>query len=298
VSEETGLDAWFIHEKLVLNLLAPAEGEDLARRVSASSGQPFAEARRADLLERAVAHHLATQPVEALDVMVMHEGVAPGKLIWSEQGIAFKGLQIALESIANGEDARATFSAKLQSAPDVRIHGDFNPIRLTCSTAKGQLSGNHRQFVLGYVQDATAETIEIRPIVIATRWAQPSPEIEDFHPVEASHLWPGDVDQFAGVDFSQRMTKSDLNVLKDVEARLGKRPRRGPKHHGGHEELFAAWADPCMHEPQVLRGPGRRRLLSDDDFAGRADRARRSLCQPRLTAKIGLSQWRRFSVLV
>ncbi len=104
VSEETGLDAWFIHEKLVLNLLSPAEGGELARRVSASSNQPIAEARRADLLERAVAHHPATEPVEALDVLVMHEAVAPGKLIWFEQGIAFKGLQIALESIANGEE--------------------------------------------------------------------------------------------------------------------------------------------------------------------------------------------------
>jgi hypothetical protein len=258
MSEKTGLDAWFIHEKLVLNLLSPAEGEELARRVSASGGQPFAQARRADLLERAVARHLATQPVEALDLLVMHETVASGKLIWFEQGIAFKGLQTALESIANGVDARASFSARLQSAPDIRIHGDYNPTRLTCSTAKGQLSGHHRQFVLGYVQDATAETIEIRPIVIASRWARPLPEIDEFHPVEACYLSPGAVDQFAGVDFSQRMTKTDLDVLKDIPESVVKAAFAEilgepdvPKDWGG--EQFDLWTTRLSVEGQPLR---------------------------------------------
>jgi hypothetical protein len=258
MSEETGLDAWFIHEKLVLNLLSPAEGEELARRVSASGGQPFAQARRADLLERAVARHLATQPVEALDLLVMHETVASGKLIWFEQGIAFRGLQTALDSIANGVDARASFSARLQSAPDIRIHGDYNPTRLTCSTAKGQLSGNHRQFVLGYVQDATAEAIEVRPIVIASRWARPLPEIDEFHPVEACYLWPGAVDQFAGVDFSQRMTKTDLDVLKDVPESVVKAAFAEilgepdvPKDWGG--EQFDLWTTRLSVEGQPLR---------------------------------------------
>lgn len=95
MSEDTGLDAWFIHEKLVLNLLPPAEGAELARQVFAASRQALADARRADLLERAVARHLATQPVEALDALVMHGAVAPGKLVWFEQQIAFKGLQNA-----------------------------------------------------------------------------------------------------------------------------------------------------------------------------------------------------------
>lgn len=258
MSEETGLDAWFIREKLVLNLLSSAEGEKLARRASASGGQPFAQARRADLLERAVARYLATQPVEALDLLVMHETVTSGTLIWFEQGIAFNGLQTALESIAKGEDARASFSARLQSAPDIRIYGDYNPTRLTCSTAKGQLSGNHRQFVLGYVQDATAEVIKVRPIVIASRWAPPSPEIDEFHPVEACYLWPGAVDQFAGVDFSQRMTKTDLDVLKDVPESVVKAAFAEilgepdvPKDWGG--EQFDLWTTRLSVEGQPLR---------------------------------------------
>jgi hypothetical protein len=88
--------------------------------------------------------------------------------------------------------------------------------RLTCSTAAGQLSGTKRQFVLGYIQTITANEIELRPIVIAQRWLRPTPEIAFRHPVDPAQVWPGAVDQFAGVDFKQRLTKADLNVLKDI----------------------------------------------------------------------------------
>lgn len=258
MSEETGLDAWFVDEKLVLNLLATAEGEELCRRISAASSQPFAEARRADLLERAITKYLASQPVEALDILMLHGGVGPGQLVWFEQAVAFEGLPVALQSIADGQDARATFSAKLQSNPSVRVHGEYNPRRLTCSTAKEQLSGTHRQFVLGYVQDATAETVEIRSIVIAARWAKPTPVMEDFNPIDAAYLWPGAVDQFDGVDFSNRMSKSDLNVLKHVpEAEIKKAfadilgEADVPKDWGG--EQFDLWTTNLMVEGQPLR---------------------------------------------
>lgn len=41
------------------------------------------------------------------------------------------------------------------------------------------------------------------------------PEIH-CHPADPAHVWPSTVDQFAGVDFKQRPTKADLNVLKDI----------------------------------------------------------------------------------
>lgn len=216
MSEETGLDAWFLHEKLILNLLAPNDGAELGRRISAAGSHAFAEMQRADLVERALAAYLAARPVASLEIHLLHGTLRTGQLVWLEQEIAFKGLPIALHSIAQGEDARATFSARLASHPSIRVHGDYNPVRLTCSTAKSQLSGTRRQFMLGYIQDITDDVIDIRPITIASRWGQPTPEIDNFDPAEPSHIWPGAVDQFAGVDFSQRMAKSDLNMLKDI----------------------------------------------------------------------------------
>jgi hypothetical protein len=256
VSEETGLDAWFLHQKLVLNVLAPSDAAELGRRISAAGSHGFAEMQRADLMERAVSTYLTSQPVESLDIQLLHGTLRIGQLIWLEQAIAFKGLPIALQSIAKGEDARATFSAKLASAQSVRIRGDYNPSRLTCSTAKSQLSGTRRQFMLGYVQDVTDDVIDIRPIVIASRWARPTQAIDNLYPT--NHLWPGAVDQFTGVDFSQRMSKSDLNVLKGLpEVEIKKAFAEilavpdVPKDWGG--EQFDLWTTHLLVGGQPLR---------------------------------------------
>lgn len=118
-------------------------------------------------MERAIASYLANQQVESVDIQLLHGTLRTGQLVWLEQPIAFKGVAVALQGIARGENERATFSARLASEPSVRVRGDYNPARLTCSTATGQLSGTRRQFVLGYVQNVTAEAIEMRPIMIA-----------------------------------------------------------------------------------------------------------------------------------
>ena len=70
--------------------------------------------------------------------------------------------------------------------------------------------------MLGYVQNVAGDVIDIRPITIASRWAHPTPEIDNFYPSEPSRLWPGALDQLGVVDFSQQMVASDLNVLRDV----------------------------------------------------------------------------------
>lgn len=136
VSEATGFDAWLLHEKLVLNLLPPNDAAELGRRIAAAGSHPFAQLQQTDLLERALATYLATTLVESLDIHVLRGTLATGQVIWLEQAIAFKGLSIALQSIAKGEHARATFSAKLKTAPSFRIHGDYNPNRVTSSTAQ------------------------------------------------------------------------------------------------------------------------------------------------------------------
>ncbi len=76
--------------------------------------------------------------------------------------------------------------------------------------------------------------------MIATRWGTPSPEIEHSNPVDAAYLWPAAIDQFAGVDFSRQMSKSDFNVLKSVP-----------------EEVVKAGFAEILGEPDVPQGLGR-----------------------------------------
>ena len=217
MSEDTGLDAWFVHEKLVLSLLSRRDGVDLSRRIP-GPGHAFAKTMRLDAFERAVAKFLAENEVASLAAEHHHGKITKGQLVWLDQMIYFKGFGPAWAAIDKGADpdARASFSARLATNQEFRVHGTFSPTHMTCSSAFGQLKGAKQQFILGYVQTATANEAELRPIVIAQRWLRPTPELDQDDPADPAHMSPRAVDQFAGVNFAQRLTKVDLNVLKTV----------------------------------------------------------------------------------
>ncbi|MFF5291919.1 hypothetical protein [Paractinoplanes globisporus] len=217
MSEDTGLDAWFVHEKLVLNLLSRQDGVELGRRIPGPA-HPFAQTMRLDAFERVVAAYLARNDVASL-AAVHHQGtLAEGKVLWLEQPISFKGFGPAWAAIDSGadRDARASFSAVLSTDSQLRVRGTFNPRHMTCNSAFSQLSGTKSQFVLGYVQRVTDDEVELRPIVIAQRWLRPRPELDIGDPGDPAHIAPRAVDQFAGVNFAQRLTKKDLEVLRTV----------------------------------------------------------------------------------
>lgn len=214
MSEETGLDSWFLHEKLVLSLLPQGRAMVLTDRIPGPE-RPFAQPMRVELFERALATYLACNDVASLVVEHLQGRLKQGQLVWLKQDIAFKGVGVALKAVERGGSGRASFSTRLATDTTVRVSGTYSVARLTCGTAAWQLSGVKQQFVLGYVQIISADEIELRPIVIARRWLRPMPEIH-CHPADPAHVWPSTVDQFAGVDFKQRPTKADLNVLKDI----------------------------------------------------------------------------------
>lgn len=218
MSEETGLDAWFVHEKLVLNLLTSHEVAELSGRIPVAEA-PLAQARRVDLFERALATYLTNNEVSSLEVELLQERLKEGQLVWLEQAIAFKGLGEALRKIQRGGDGRASFTATLAGNGEVNVKGTYNAERVTGSTSGEQLSRTKRQFVLGYVQSIAGNEIELRPILIAHRWLRPTPEIQGWIPRDPAHVWPAAIDQFAGVDFGQRVTEADLNILKNFPER-------------------------------------------------------------------------------
>ncbi|MCA1836627.1 MAG: hypothetical protein LC721_09985 [Actinobacteria bacterium] len=225
MSEETRLNSWYLHEKLVLSLLSMREAIDLTRRIPGPE-HPFARALRTELFERALSRYLAHDDIGSLVVEHLRGRLKQGQLVWLEQAIAFRGVGVALEVIERGGNGRASFSTRLATDKGIRASGTYSAARLTCDTAADQLSGAKRQFVLGYVQAIIAGEIELRPIVIARRWLRPTPDVGYWYPVDPAHVWPCDVDQFAGVDFGLRLTKADLNVLKDISETVGLRLHR------------------------------------------------------------------------
>lgn len=215
MSEETGVDSWFLHEKLVLNLLSQSEAADIARRLPGPD-YPLAQLMRVYLFECAVATYLRDNDVASLEVEHLRDKLREGQIVWLEQAISFKGVGIALEEASRNGYGRASFSAPLATNKKVRVRGTYNAARLTCSTAEGELSGTKRQFLLGYATSITAQEIQLRPIIIARRWLLPTPEIGAWCPADPACVWASTVDQFSDVNFDQRLTKGDLNALRDV----------------------------------------------------------------------------------
>lgn len=67
MSEETRLNSWYLHEKLVLSLLSMREAIDLTRRIPGPE-HPFARALRTELFERALSRYLAHDDIGSLAV--------------------------------------------------------------------------------------------------------------------------------------------------------------------------------------------------------------------------------------
>jgi hypothetical protein len=247
MSEDVGMDAWFVHEKLVCNLLTASALAELSARMP-RKGDPLYESFRLDALERAVADYLVSNDVPSLAIEQERGDLRKGQLFWLNQAISFKGTGAAWSAVRSGSDpaARATFSALLDTNPMIRVEGDFSAERLTCNSAVSQLSGTTRQFVLGYITDVGDTVIKVRPIAIAWRWAGPQSGQSSWMGGDNAHVWPIQVDQFAHVDFRKRLVKTDLETLRNVSEEYVKRSfaeilgePEVPKDWGG--EQFDLW---------------------------------------------------------
>lgn len=273
MSAETGLDSWFLHEKLILGLLYQHEIAVLGRQLELPGPDPaLAQAYRIELFERAVSAFLARANVPSLAVSHLHGELRIGQLAWLDQTLSFKGTAAALAAVGRGRSGRATFSGPLATDENVRVYGEYNAERLTGGSSVVQLNGRQRQFLLGYVHSMTAEEIGLRPIVIARRWARPAPAALKAWD-DTAHVWPSAVDQFSGVNFRLRLAKADLDVLKAVPEKKIKRAfaeiiseSEVPNDWGG--EQFDLWSTVISVEGQRLRaaiafkGPSRFRPMT------------------------------------
>lgn len=213
---EASLEAWFLHDKLVLGLLPEQDAVSLRERLPDPSGA-YADTARTELFERVLIRYLEQAEITSLAEAHPEGAVRVGQLVYLDQAISFKGMSAALEAIERGaRRANASFSAFLAPGKRVRVHGTYNVRRLTSSTAVDMLTGTKRQFLLGYVENISEDTVELRPVVIGRRRLRPEPEVPIVYADDPLWVPPRDVDQFANVDFELPLERADLNLLKKV----------------------------------------------------------------------------------
>ena len=195
--------------------------------------------------------------VPALDTALLTGRARAGQLVWCERPWLWSDATSERRAAATGEEVRSSFEGSIELADRmVRVHGTFNPARMTSSTSNVELAGTRTQFVLASVTDLTDDSVALRPIVIATRLYGPAETA--WYPEEWQWVHPRQVDQFDKVDWESPLTPDDLirlkaipeRTVKEVFARLIGEPTV-PKDWGG--ERNDLWTTRLMVDGQPRR---------------------------------------------
>lgn len=213
---DTKFDAWFVHPKLALALLDPQVADDLMARLP-SAASPMARSYQTLAFERALNEVLKTLDVAALAVADTEGALASGMLVWVDQRVYYSGTRQAIRETEAGRHGRGTFHAPLATNASVTIRGSFNAEHLTSGSSAEQMSGARRHFILGYVESLSAEEVHLRPVLIAKRWGPGRVEKgRGFVESNPHHVFVQQIDQFAEVDFSTRLERTELTALREV----------------------------------------------------------------------------------
>lgn len=172
------LETWFLHQKLVLELLPFHLKRQLQHELATliSSDVPSKEIFINEFFVETLVQYLSSTPVSSLEEhLLTGNSVQLGTLIWIEQPFYFKGTNKARREYAAGiKPSYAELYAPLDQFNDVRVIGKYNVQHIYTDSAIDALSGKKRQFILGYIRELTDACIEIRPIVIGTRISKAS----------------------------------------------------------------------------------------------------------------------------
>ncbi len=206
------LEPYFLHQDQVQSLLGEQRTESARARA----------ARRNDP-EAALPYVLATELAEALSSLGVAEltGFVPEQDLRTGQVIGTE-LEFAFQRDRNRDSPGfkpVSFTAVLDVGEPVRVTGTFNSARTASSSAVGSLAGCRRAYLIGTIINLSTAQIELRPVFIGVR------SFIDEYPVarsaaSAARVYPGDIAQFSGIDFTSPLTAAEseavLHVPEDV----------------------------------------------------------------------------------
>lgn len=212
MTEKLALYLWFFHRELFLSL----PGSE-ARTVREKSRRWLNVKRGNELHEYSIAcdRWLHEHDVPSLEVALLRGEANPGQLVWCEADWEWSRVAAERRATEAGQEVRSEFRAQVTvSEVPFNVFGRFNPAHLTSSSSNSELAGIRLHYVLAQIAVATPETVELRPIAIATRLFGP-PETEWF-PTDWQFVSPQQVDQFAGVNWEHPVSIADLAALRDI----------------------------------------------------------------------------------
>jgi hypothetical protein len=262
VRSDPRLYAWFLHDGLADALMGRSEGR-LRTKVRRIRTRHDANAWAYELEQ-----WLRVHEVPSLEEAWLRGAARPGALVWAELPFRWSDVVRERAHASDGADVRSSFAGQMEvgEGAEVLVHGSFNPARLTCSTANSELRGVRTQYVLGHVAAADDESVELRPVAIASRLLEPPGR----HPEDGEwqRVFPEDIDQFREVDWAATVATGELDALRRVPEREVKRilaellgEPTVPKDWGGetcdlYTDRLRVRGRPCS-AAFLLKGPAR-----------------------------------------
>lgn len=274
------LEPYFLHQDQIQSLLGEQRTESAraraARRSDPAAALPYA-------LASELAAALPALGISDLARCVLEQNVCSGQVIGAELEFAFQR--------DRDHDAPGFKPTKFTALLDVvHVGGTFNSARTASSSATASLTGNRRAYLIGTVTDLTTERIEIRPVFIGIRsFVDDDVAVEG--PAPGLRVYPSDIGQFSGIDFTSPLTQAELDAVLQVPEQKVKHAFAGligesdvPKDWGGERsdlytsrvfargrQVSAAW---------LFKGPGHPRAMDVKALGKNGDQIDRLFTEP------------------
>lgn len=277
------LEPYFLHQDQVQSLLGEQRA-DSARARAARRSDPVA----------ALPYVLATELAGALPGLgigelarcALEQDVHAGQVVGAELEFAFRRDR---DHDAPGFKP-VSFTAVLDVGEPVHVTGTFNSARTASSSATGSLTGSRRAYLIGTVTDLAAERIELRPVFIGIR-SFVDDDLAADRPAPGLRVYPSDIGQFTGIDFTSPVTEAELEAVLRVPEDTVKRSFAGligesyvSKDWGGERsdlytsrvfargrQVSAAW---------LFKGPGYPRAMDVKALGKNGDQIDRLFTEP------------------
>lgn len=268
------LRAWYVSEHRLPELFQGEHKAFFEQRM-AHFDSHYRKVYLANLLAEPVIRFIQANQVKPLHDLISMQRLVSGSLFVFDGAFHSKGLTTL-------ESPLVTLTSRKNSFPDdYRLLLNFSKSGLVTTTAFSALAGTKHLFELATIQNVNGKLLECVPFIVGNLAQKPANGF-DLPLYSSMEVFPEDVDQFSGIDFTRPVSTQELNQLKGIPEKLVKEVLcdllseiEAPKDWGGEDcDLFSTnvrLQGRALTAAFLLKGPARFRQMSIADCGKNGD---------------------------